>query len=341
VGAAEPIEKVRSCPLCGGTDLHRLAVPNLNSRDPALTNALAQLVGGDWFVRQQLSLCQGCGHLFQSSRPTQAGLAALYTHFAAALGKQPLSGNAPLRAILLDNKKDYVDLPARSFRFIEQHGLIDGAKSLLELRTYAGVLPALLREAGLDHVEVGALQDFDRASAGQLFAIDRVVDFRYSSSLNELQVERERYDLIVMYEGLTHARDPIESLRWLRDRLAPQGAAVLFREPNTPAYRSDFPLEIVFNNFHMHLFSRTTLSYAVHAADGLTVDIHEETHPQFDAPLYLTAILRRGDHPPVSVDARQELRFYERWQQRDGSRVRRLGHRVRRSAKRRIKTLVA
>lgn len=327
----ELLETLKACPLCGGDQLEAIPSKSLNSRVPARVEQLRDALGTDFFARQAISSCTACDHLFQSTRPTPAGMELLYADFSATVSKKVPTVEHMLEYVLRDNAQDYVHAPAKTLAFLDEHGLLD-VGSALEIRTYGGALPALLRERGIGHVEAAWIQEFDRAAAERMYGIEHLLPFSFATRIEDFTPARERYGLIVMYEGLTHSRDPRAVIRWLADHLEPGGAAVLFREPSTPRYRAYMPLSIVFNNFHLQLLSEPTVRAAL-AAEGVDHELVEERHPNFEIPLYLDVIVRGGPGVP-GVRPRggtpYGAAFYRSWMREDSSRAVGLAVRVRR-----------
>ena len=146
-------ERVTACPLCGSERLQELPARNLNSRDPKRAARLEELVQDDFFLDQKISICGDCSYVFQSVRPVPEGLERLYANFAdrregdADLGD---GGRVLPRGELQGLRPD----AAKALKFLDEHGLLDGVESALELRTYGGGLLAILRERGVAHVEV-------------------------------------------------------------------------------------------------------------------------------------------------------------------------------------------
>ena len=109
---------------------------------------------------------------------------------------------------LAENSKDYVQMPAKALKFLDEHGLLDGVESALELRTYGGGLLAILRERGVAHVEGGYIQEFDGELARRLFGIENLTQFSFAQAPSSSRPPRAEYDLILGYEALTHP-DPV------------------------------------------------------------------------------------------------------------------------------------
>jgi hypothetical protein len=172
-----------------------------------------------------------------------------------------------------------------------------------------------------------------------VFGLEHVSVFGFDAPLAEAPLARDRYDLIVLHEVLTHSPDPHAVLDWVDERLAAGGRAVFYREPDTPAYRPYQPLEIVFNNFHLNLFSAASLARLI-AGDGrFSARLYDDTHPSYTTPVYVNVVAERGNGdvspaPPVHPPA-----FYDSWLARDRSAVRRFGHRLRQAATRRLRAL--
>jgi hypothetical protein len=309
------LERVEACPLCGGERLEELAVANLNGRDPARRDRLAEHVGGDFFAGQRLSFCHGCGHVFQSTRPTPEALQRLYDVFATTVAKVTPTEDNMFEYFLKENSQDYVHGPAKALEFLDCLGVVERTRSALEIRTYGGALVAMLRERGVDHVEAGVLQEFDAQMGRRVFGLDGFKPFTFTQPIGDFRPARDEYDLIVSYEALTHSPDPSATLRWIRERLSDDGVAVLFREPDTPAYRRYQPLSVVFNNFHMHLLNRDTARKLVARAGGLSLEVHEERHPGYVTPLHLNLVLRRspGGEPDADGPAELGLDYYRSW----------------------------
>jgi hypothetical protein len=331
-GEVAELERVTECPLCGARELSPLDVRNLNSRDAKRIAEVKALLGSDFFVRQSLGICEECDHVFQIQRPTSAALSGLYGAFAETLGKVTASEKNMVEYLLRHNSKDYVAQTSRSIDFLDQHSLLDGVESVLELRTYGGTLLAVLKERGCAHCEGAYLDEFDAAMARRMFAIEQLHPFSFATGIQDVVPELDAYDLIIAYEGLTHSQDPVEVIEWLSDHLLPGGCAVLFREPNTPNYRRYFPLEIVFNNFHLHLFSEGTLSFALERGGFSSFDLFDDYHPMFPIPLYLTGVLQKEDSDTSvrqrPAPRRYERKYYESWIRRDRSRVLTFGERA-------------
>jgi methyltransferase family protein len=331
------IEELHVCPLCGSARLERLIVRNMNARDPERIREFARLLGSAFFMEQSLAICLSCDHLFQVRRPTPDGLVQLYAAFANALGKIAPSEDNMLEYLLRHNSKDYVTAVASSVAFLEHHHLLDDVSSALEVRTYGGALTAILQERGVAHCEAGYTSDFDAKLAQRVFGLSHLHPFSYSTGLTKFMPSLPTYDLIVMYEGLTHSRDPLGVIEWLRTHLSENGHAVLFREPNTPAYRRYFPLEVVFNTFHLHLFSKTTIDTAINRVGGIHGELLDDYHESYPTPLYISVILRnssegKSDREEVIsaslLRPRYGYRFYASWIARDKSRRRAIAERA-------------
>jgi Methyltransferase domain len=313
------IEQQQTCPICGSRDLDPLDVANMNSREPARRDRLAEVLGGDFFVQQKISYCRGCGHVFQSTRPTGPALQRIYDRFATAVGKVTPTDDNMVEYFLRHNAKDYVDMNAKTLAFLDELGVVDGATSALEVRTYGGGLPAMLRERGVGYVEAGYLQEFDAAMARRMFGIENLTPFAFTRPIDEFTPARERYDLIVAYEALTHSPDPMAFLHWVRDHLSENGTAVLLYEPNTPAYRQYQPLSVVFNNFHMNLLNEATSRQLVAHAGGLSVDVHQSRHRDYVAPLYLDLVVRHGGAASGPPENPYDAGYYRSWIAADAS----------------------
>jgi hypothetical protein len=321
-GVTADVVELSECPLCGSLVLEALPVRNLNSRDEARIEHMRERLGGDFFVQQRLSICRDCNFVFQSTRPVPEDLEKLYAIFSETVSKVTPRPETMLEYVLKENSKDYVHMPAESLRILDRLGVLEGADYALEVRTYGGSLLALLRERGIGHVEGAYIQEFDAQAARRMFGIERLVPFSFARPIREFQPERDSYDLIVTYEGLTHTPDPVGFLRWIRDHLSEKGAAVLFREPDTPAYRRYQPLEIVFNNFHMNLLTGSSIEALVAAAGGLRATLHCDYHPGYAQPLYRNVVLERDDAATPELRPRgdgYDASFYRSWIAADDS----------------------
>jgi SAM-dependent methyltransferase len=156
-----------------------------------------------------------------------------------------------------------------------------------------------------------------------LFGLSTLTPFSFVDPIEEFRPRHDRYDLIVMYEGLTHSRDPRAVIRWLRSHLEPGGVAVLLREPNTPQYRRYFPLSVVFNNFHYGLFTEATIRRLIES-EGLACEFHDERHDSFPDPLYLNVIIRDGGERSATgrrVEAPVREEFYRSWVREENNRI--------------------
>ena len=335
-GGGELLETVAACPLCGGESLAPIPTANLNSRDPERVTQLEAALGSDFFVRQELSLCDRCGHLFQSRRPVPEALRRMYEAFSSTVAKIVPSSDNMYEYLLRHNSKDYVGMNADNIAFLDEHGLLEGVDAALEIRTYGGGLPAVLAERGVGWSEAAAIQRFDAEMAERVFGLERISSFNFYEPLERFRPLRDRYDLIVTTEGLTHAPDPRALLGWLHEHLSDGGRVVLFREPDTPAFRYYHPLAVTFNNFHLQLFNEDTLRRIV-AADGrFSMTVHRHRHPGFERPIYLTPVLTRGGAPPTPPEdgGRYDRSFYLSWSRRDASPARRRAWGVRKKADR-------
>ena len=332
------LERLARCPCCAAERIDPLPVGNLNSRDPRRAQQLREHLGDDWFLRQRVAVCAACGLVFQDVRPTRDALQSLYDHFATAVAKVVPTPATAVHYLLVDNPQDYVHGAAKALAFLDRIGATDGVCSVLELRTYGGGLAALLRERGVEHVEAACLSEFDAAMAREIYGLDRLTPFSFAAPIEELAVQRERYDLIVAYEGLTHSRDPRGFVRWIAEHLAPGGRAVLMREPNTPEYRRILPLDMVFNNFHMNLLTPATARALVARETTLGCRLYPDFHPAYPYALYLNVVI--GDTAVAQEDVPHDGRDHPldwwmswiRWEQRPALsalvRVRRAGGRV-------------
>jgi len=344
--AGARIERVECCPLCGSERLKSLRVANLVSRAGADRDTVVAALGGETFpLEQTIAVCEACDLVFQVQRPDERGLELLYERFATALGKETPTSEHMLEYVVKVNAKDYVQTVASSLEFLDRESLLDGVNSVLELRTFGGGLVGLLQERGVEYCEAAYIQDFDAQAARRIYGVEALEPFSFAHGLGPFRSRRERYDLIVAYEALTHSRSIPELLDWLADHLEPGGAAVLFREPDTPAYREYFPLEIVFNNFHMHLLDGTRLHALFEEDRRFHVEGRQERHPGFATPLYLTLVLRPAldATPEISVPGAGQsfdAAFYRSWIARDRSRLRRLGERTARMAARKGRAAV-
>ena len=145
-------ERVTVCPLCGSERLQELPARNLNSRDPKRAQRLEELVQDDFFLDQKISICSDCSYVFQSVRPVPEGLERLYANFAGTVAKVTPTSETAVEYFLAENSKDYVQMPAKALKFLDEHGLFDAVESALDLRTYGGGLLPILRERGVAHV---------------------------------------------------------------------------------------------------------------------------------------------------------------------------------------------
>jgi hypothetical protein len=313
IATTDELVDLEACPLCGSSGLEELPVRNLNSRSPARIEQLRRVVGSDFFVGQRISICQDCGLVFQSTRPRPEPLERLYANFAASVSKITPTAESMFEYIFVENAQDYIHAPAKSLAFLDEHGLLEGVESALELRTY-GALLGLLKERGVTHTEGLYVQEFDADLARRVFGVDELRPFSFARPIEDYRPARDEYDLIVAHEGITHSLDPVGFLRGIRDHLSERGKAVLFREPNTPEYRRYMPLEMVFNNFHMNLLTEPTARALVARAGGLSVDVFKERHPSFAKALYLDLVLRRreGDSE-AAADGRYGASYYRSW----------------------------
>jgi len=340
------IERIAYCELCGSDRLESLPVANILSRAGGDGDTVVAALGGEAFpLEQAIAVCEACDLVFQVQRPNERGLELLYERFATALGKETPTSEHMLEYVLKVNAKDYVHMVGSSLEFLDREKLLDGVDSVLELRTFGGGLVGLLRERGVEHCEAAYIQDFDAEAARRIYGVDALEPFSFAHGLSGFHPRRERYDLIVAYEALTHARSIPELLDWLADHLEPAGKAVLFREPDTPAYREYFPLEIVFNNFHMHLLDGTRLQALFEEDRRFDVEGRQEQHPGFATPLYLTLVLRPtlDGVPKISIPGAGQsfgAAFYRSWIARDRSRLRRIGERTARMAARKGRAAV-
>lgn len=285
------LQRVAACPSCGADGLDPLPTRNLNSRDAQRSERLKAYLGDDFFLHQRLARCRSCDLVFQEVRPTEQALQGLYDHFAAAVAKVTPTPETAVHYLLVDNTQDYVHGVGRALDFLDRIGATDGVRSVLELRTYGGGLPALLQERGVEHVEAAYLDAFDASMAQRLYGLDRLTPFSFAAPIGELDVQRERYDLIVSYEGLTHSPDPRAFVEWIVAHLEPGGRAVLLREPNTPEYRRILPLEMVFNNFHMNLLTPASALALVAGATDLPCRLYPDHHPAYPYPLNLNIVI--------------------------------------------------
>jgi hypothetical protein len=329
------LEELVACPMCGSGDLDRLPVRNLNSRDPVRAANLMELLDDDFFLHQAISICASCRHVFQSTRPTRAALGQLYERFTESLAKTRPSRATMVEYVLRTNVKDYVQSVANTLETLERIGLLEGARSALEVRTFGGGLLAMLKGRGVEHCEGAYLQEFDAEVARHMFGIDRLWPFSFARPIEDFETQLEHYDLIVLHEGLTHSHEPQRLLSWVSDHLSPRGAAVFFREPDTPAFRPYLPLDVVFNNFHLHLFNSATLSdLARDHTSRLSFELIAERHPSYRKPVYVDLVLRLGvsARPSAPEPPRPDLGFYQSWIRRDESRVLQGTLRLKRSA---------
>jgi SAM-dependent methyltransferase len=321
----ELLEKVNSCPLCGSDSFEELEVRNMNSRDPVQARRLAEAIGSDFFVHQRLSVCRQCHHAFQSVRPAPTSLESLYGDFTLALAKVTPDESNMFEYFLRHNVKDYAQLIGRSLEILDHQGLLEGAESALEVRTYGGSLAAMLRERGVPYVEAAYIQEFDALMARRVFGLSNLVPFSFARPISEFEPSREEYDLIVMYEALTHSPDPHAVLDFLDRRLTEGGRAILFREPDNPRYREYLSLDVVFNNFHLNLFNFDTMRNLFRDDGRFALRVLRERHPNFPTPIYFTCILSRREGGAVSeppVEVRWTESFYRSWIRRDRSGVR-------------------
>ena len=310
------LERLEWCPSCEGARFEPLPVCNLNSRDAQRSARLQARIGDDFFLHQRIALCETCGFVFQDVRPSPLALQSLYDHFPAAVAKVTPTPESAVHYLLVDNPQDYVHGPGKALTFLERIGAIDGVRSVLELRTYGGGLAALMRERGIEHVEAAYIDGFDAAMAQRLYGLQHLTPFSFAAPIEEFGADRERYDLIVAYEALTHSRHPRALVRWIAEHLEPGGRAVLLREPNTPEYRKILPLEMVFNNFHMSLLTPATTRALVARSSRLPCRLYPDFHPDFPYPLYFNVVLGDvsgdGEHVPHD-DRLQPRRWWMSW----------------------------
>ena len=60
--------------------------------------------------------------MFQSVRPVPEGLERLYANFAGTVAKVTPTSETAVEYFLAENSKDYVQMPAKALKFLDEHG---------------------------------------------------------------------------------------------------------------------------------------------------------------------------------------------------------------------------
>lgn len=201
--AALPTETV-ACPACGGED----ATPVMDA-PPQLVD-LSQTFR---FVR-----CASCDLVYLENRVRSDAVAALYdADYPLHRGPELWGPFAPLVA------RDQAQLDARRVRMVLAHRSLSATDTVLDVGCGRPTfLAALERETGcraigLDLTEPPTESVFDRVRVHRAMPPDWPQEISDAAPLS----------VVTMWHYLEHEPDPIATLRWLRERMRPDGITVV------------------------------------------------------------------------------------------------------------------
>ncbi|MEZ0395247.1 MAG: class I SAM-dependent methyltransferase [Anaerolineales bacterium] len=259
-------EEVRLCPLCG-YDRSTL----FDRREH-----LGRLVCN--------RLCSRCGLIFQSPRMTAAEAEA---HYAAEY-RRTIQGREGPTAKDLDFQRQraarLVDFLRRKVRRLER---------CLDIGCSSGLLLQRLREtyaAQATGVEPG--------EAYRAYA--RECGLEVHASLDEVEADGRRFDLISLIHVLEHLPDPVAYLTRLRERLLAADGWLLVEVPNVYIHTS-------FEYEHLYSFSRRTLTETLRKAGFRLAAVRLQGRPISQCfPFYITVLARPLAGPPRPFRLRPE-----------------------------------
>lgn len=259
-------EEIRLCPLCG----HDRSI--LFDR----REHFGRLVSN--------RLCSRCGLIFQSPRMTAAEAEA---HYAAEYRRtiQGCEGPTPKdldfqtrRAALL------LDFLQRKVRRLERH---------LDIGCSAGILLQQV-QAAYQTQAVGV----EPGEAYRAYAQGRGIEVR--ASLDEVEADGRRFDLVSLIHVLEHLPDPVGYLIRLRERLLAADGWLLIEVPNVYIHTS-------FEYEHLYSFSRRTLTEVLRKAGFRLVAVRLHGRPISPwFPFYITVLARPDGRPPRPFHPRPE-----------------------------------
>ncbi|MBI1735559.1 MAG: glycosyltransferase [Candidatus Rokubacteria bacterium] len=199
----------------------------------------------------RLAQCQDCRLLFRNPQPSDHDLAKIYSGHYFLHGDGP-DDRAEVSRLKRATADMYLDAIAR------YRGTTGGR--LLEIGCGEGDFLAAARARGLDVVGV------EPAEAAALAAGRLAGDERIHRDLAEVDA-RAPFDVVVLADVLEHVRDPLDLLRVVRERLAPDGTLFL-AVPSLDSWSRWLlgPRWMEFKDEHLYYFDRNTVESALFKA---------------------------------------------------------------------------
>lgn len=217
--------QVVTCPLCRGSSFETLATSD--RYDMGLVTAG----------------CRGCGLVMTNPRPTAQALTDFYRDHYRTYYQQV---DRPSVEYIRKTRKD--ERAAATARFLLEQGVLPPSASVLDVGAAEGSILHALRQRQPD-LRLTAVEpnprfgEFARTHAG----CDVVSDVA-------LLAPERRFHVIILVHVLEHVAEPVEFLRALHQRLAPEGLLYI-DVPDVEAYRGLEALHIA----HLYHFSARTL----------------------------------------------------------------------------------
>ena len=244
---------LQHCPLCA--EPHTRSVP-FNRRTDC---------GVEW----RYHICRRCSLVYQSPQMSDQEASAFYSGDYWKLWGQGDSPDEAQTRLQQARAEHLLSLVPAQFKIAR----------LLDIGCAAGfILREARRKFGAIAMGVDPGESFHRFCEADGFQV-------YRSTEELLAAATEPFDCITMSHVLEHLRDPVGSLRMLREKLLAPGGVLAIEVPNLYAHRA-------FEAGHPICFTENTLPATLAAAGFATHTLLIHNHPRqhLKRPLYLSAI---------------------------------------------------
>lgn len=256
------IIRIDQCPTCGHKEFTD-PFPQTLIYDNSLGDIIRKGQGKKYpdldisqFARNEWRVCNYCSLIFCVKRTSVEDANHWYNKLFAEVELREYDRN-PLPKLYLKNQKIFAE---ELFHILDQHQVFNNVQSVIHFRCNAGLLlheiaqKTPIRELyGLEYFENPALH------AAKLLGKDFIARMNGPEPKNPFG--RQKFDLILLEHGLTHAYNPTNFLNYIKSLLNPNGKIVIFNEPDhARGLRSKSYYRRGINFFHKQLFAKNSMS---------------------------------------------------------------------------------
>lgn len=252
---------IDKCPTCGHKEFTE-PFPQTLVYDNSLGDIIRKGYGKKYqdldiskFARNEWRVCNHCSLIFCVKRTSVTDANQWYNKLFAEVELREYDKN-PLPKLYMKNQKIFAE---ELFHILDQHQIFNNVQSVIHFRCNAGLLlheiaqKTPIRELyGLEYFENPALH------ATKLLGKNFIARINGPEPTNPFQ--RQKFDLILLEHGLTHAYNPANFLKYIKSLLSPQGTIVIFNEPDhARGLRSMSYYRRGINFFHKQLYAKNSM----------------------------------------------------------------------------------